>query len=239
MNSTTLRQKNWYSWIPAILVSAGLAQDTGVVTGFVGFSGSFPPQTSITVSIDQNVCGHRIPGEEFVVDPETRGLANVVVFWERPSGEHAAVQGSSVITVSQTNCRYEPHVQVGPTGATIEIMNNDGILHNIHVYDSEGETLFNIAQPVFKKKLERKLNSQDKVIRFRCDVHKWMNGYILQLDNAAYAITDSKGLFRLDGVHTGTQDINFWHEGLGKAVRTVNVNPQELTVLDLVIEPNE
>ncbi|MFQ6607396.1 MAG: carboxypeptidase regulatory-like domain-containing protein [Fidelibacterota bacterium] len=238
MNSTLLRSNKWLLGIPLFIMNIGFAQEEGAVIGFVGFAGTFPPQTNITITTDQGVCGHRILDEEFVVDPVTHGLTNVIVFWERPSEEQSISQDNTVITVSQINCRYVPHVQVGSPGAILEFVNNDGILHNVHVYDSEKETLFNLAQPGFKKKLQHKLETEDNVVSFRCDVHKWMNGYVLLLKNAAYTITDSNGQFRLEGINNGTQKIHFWHEGLGKAVRTVEIVPGEEAVLDLVIEAN-
>ena len=78
------------------------------------------------------------------------------------------------------------------------MLNKDGILHNIHACDEKGSTLFNFAQPAFKKTIERQREATG-VINPKCDVHLRMNAYVVLLDNARYTISDEQGRFRLGG----------------------------------------
>ncbi|MEE9166195.1 MAG: carboxypeptidase regulatory-like domain-containing protein [Candidatus Neomarinimicrobiota bacterium] len=232
-------KREWATLCLAILLGClGYSQETGAIEGFVGFADAFPPRKTVRVARDQEVCGHSKPNESFLVDADSRGLANAVVYWIPPSSSHTKKGEPAPIVLAQSQCRYEPHVQVGSVGAMLEIVNNDGILHNIHAYDGRDETLFNIAQPGVMKSMKRSLDDVSGVIKFKCDVHSWMNGYLLIFSDAIYAITDSTGRYALSGVSAGDQEIRIWHERLGEVTRSVQVDPSEPAVLDLVIEPN-
>ena len=60
--------------------------------------------------------------------------------------------------------------------------------------------------------MSRNIGGEARFVNFKCDVHDWMNGYVLLLENVEYAITDSTGRYRLEGVSTGEQEIHIWHE---------------------------
>ncbi len=196
------------SLLAAAVLSAAWGQNTGVVEGFVGFAENYPSQQKLTVTKDQTVCGHSVLDREFVVDPATKGLANAVIFWELPEGQTRSSEEGEPAILAQESCRYEPHIQVAsPSSKILRVLNNDGILHNVHVFDSEGQTFFNFAQPAFKKQIDKELPAT-KVINVKCDVHEWMNAYILVLDQAVHAITDEQGRFRLEGLAPGRQRIS-------------------------------
>lgn len=222
-----------------LLLLAGLmsvqGQDTGAVEGFVGFGTDYPRRQMITVTSDAQVCGSSLLDEEFVVDEETHGLANTVIYWQLPAGQNPAAGNGDVTILSQSGCRYEPHVQVASAGSeTLRVLNNDGILHNIHVYDEDENTLFNFAQPGFKKQIDKPL-PHNQVIYVKCDVHQWMSAYILVLDHARSTITDEKGQYRLENIAPGRQRISIWHEGIGTTSKVVLVEAGQVVQLDFVI----
>ena len=218
----------------ALLVTTGWAQNTGSVEGFVGFGDNFPPPKKLTVSKDHGVCGASVIDEEFVIDPESHGLANAVIFWQSASVKNDG-PGDEPAVLAQTACRYDPHVQVAPSGTEVlRVLNNDGILHNVHVFDDEGKTIFNFAQPGFKKQIDKAL-PDTKIINIKCDVHEWMNAYILVLENAVYTVTDEKGRFKLDGLVPGPQKVRIWHEGLGSTNKEVVVEGGQVASMDFVI----
>ncbi len=220
----------------AVMLMAATArgQETGVVEGFVGFGDNFPPPKKLTVTKDHVVCGRSVPDEEFVIDPASHGLANAVIFWALPEGEQAPA-GPPTVVLAQEGCRYEPHVQVAGAGAgTLQVLNNDGILHNVHVYDDDGNTFFNFAQPGFKKQIDKDL-PDSRIINVQCDVHDWMSAWIISLPNSRYAITDAQGRFRLEGLAPGSQQVRIWHEGLGSSSKAVTVVAGQVATLDFVI----
>lgn len=219
----------------ALLMTApAMAQQTGKVEGFVGFGDNFPPPKKITVTQDVAVCGISKPDEEFLINADNHGLANAVIFWELPEGTTAA-PATAPIVIAQEACRYEPHVQVATAGSSVlKVLNQDGILHNVHVFDEDGNTFYNFAQPGFKKEIEKDL-PKGRIINIKCDVHSWMNAYIIALPNAIYAVTDENGRFTLDGIAPGPQKIRIWHEGLGSTSREVTVEAGAVATMDFVI----
>lgn len=216
------------------LVAPGWAQSTGSVEGFIGFGDNYPPPKKLTVSRDHGVCGASKIDEEFLIDSESHGLANAVIFWQSSSVINTGA-GQEPVVIAQSACRYEPHVQVAPSGTEIlRVLNNDGILHNVHVFDDEGKTFFNFAQPGFKKQIDKPL-PDSKIINIKCDVHDWMNAYIIVLKNAIYTVTDENGRYKLEGLAPGPQKIRIWHEGLGSSSKEVVVEAGQVASLDFVI----
>ena len=125
------------------------------------------------------------------------------------------------MVLDQKECVYTPHIVLTPAGSELEILNNDGILHNIHTY-SEANPAFNQAQPKFKKKLKKKFD-QPEVVRVECDAHGWMRGWIVVMEHPYYAVTDGEGKFSLSDVPAGEYEVKIWHETLGETMQNVTV----------------
>jgi len=118
----------------------------------------------------------------------------------------------------------------------LTVLNQDGILHNIHAYQGK-ETLFNMAQPKFRKELQRKLTTPG-VVMLRCDVHSWMKGYVVLLkDQPYYAVTDENGRFTISDLPPGTYTLHAWHEALGEMKKPVTVAADQPAEVDFVIRP--
>jgi len=198
---------------------------SGSVSGIINFDKSYPKLKRVRVSKDNEVCGNIKKSKNFIVNKENRGLKNVLVTIEGVEGGKTSTPVAA-ITVEQTGCSYSPHFQVaelGEDGIKLTVINADGILHNIHAYIGK-ETLFNVAQPKFKKRLNKKL-SEPGVVKFKCDVHNWMEAYVVILkDQPYYSVTDEQGRFNIEGIPPGSYTIKAWHESLGNMEKTVEIN---------------
>ena len=129
------------------------------------------------------------------------------------------------VTLDQNGCEYKPHVLAFPAGSTVEILNPDGILHNVHSY-SKVNSPFNQAQPKFKKTLDVKIEKPE-AIEVKCDVHGWMQGWLVATENPYFAVTDNSGNFKLTDVPPGTYTVQVWHEKLGTNTQKVTVKAKE------------
>ena len=69
------------------------------------------------------------------------------------------------------------------------------------------------------------------MIRIGCDLHPWMNSYIVIKAHPYYSVTGENGSFELTDVPPGKYDLKIWHETLGEKKRTVAVEPKEETVV--------
>jgi hypothetical protein len=127
------------------------------------------------------------------------------------------------VTLDQKGCEYRPHVLAFPAGSTVEILNPDGILHNVHT-QSKVNSPFNLAQPKFKTTIEVKLEKPE-IISVKCDVHPWMSGWFFVVENPYYSVSDAGGTFSLSEVPAGKYVVELWHERLGTQSKEVQVEP--------------
>ena len=198
-----------------------LVENAGHVTGVIRFGGDPPARKSIEVTKDREVCGKVDHFTEDLIVSSDKGLANVVVSLTDIRQGKAMASEAGSIRLDQKNCVFIPHVLVAPAGETIDIYNEDGILHNIHTF-SEKNRPFNKAQPKFLKKINVEF-SEPETIKVNCDAHGWMSAWIVVADNPYFAVTDGNGRFRLDEIPPGTYSLKFWHEKLGEGTATVTV----------------
>ncbi len=194
------------------------AQSGGSISGRVVLVGVAPQAKKIKVTKDNEKCGSEILNEELIVGAD-RGVKNAVV---SVSGVKGKPEGSP--TLDQKGCTFAPHVVVVPTGGSLDILNNDGILHNFHTNSSKNAVI-NKAQPGFKKKMTESF-AQPEVIRVVCDAHSWMAGWVVVTDDKS-AVSADGGAFKISDVPAGTHKLEIWHETLGKLTKEVTVKAGE------------
>ncbi|MFQ5822583.1 MAG: carboxypeptidase regulatory-like domain-containing protein [bacterium] len=204
----------------------------GTIKGTVTFAGTIPPKQKLEITKDVNVCGKMPHYKEDLVVSRNKGVANVVVsITTLNKGKSMDVLGNK-FELDQNGCTFKPHVVIVPTGTDLTILNSDGILHNIHTF-SEKNTPINVAQPGFKKKMTQTFN-EPEVIRVACDVHNWMDSYIIVVEHPYYAVTNENGNFELTDVPAGTYTLEYWQETLG--TRTAEVTVTEGAVVEANFE---
>lgn len=214
------------------------------IKGVVRFPKDYPEREKITITKDQAICGAFQYSEQFVVSEGNHGLKNVIV--SLVGVKKALKPQKATMELDQTKCRYVPHVQAVPVGSVLKIQNNDGILHNVHVYydeHSSGDvspknTIFNKAQPKFRKVIKQTLDKPGLYF-YRCDVHSHMSAYIAVMNHPYYAVTDDSGEFTIPDVPPGTYKIQAWHEVLGALEKEVTVEPGKTAEVVFDILPNE
>jgi len=200
----------------------GPVSDGGSISGTVKFKGSAPAPKKLDVGKDKEVCA-KTPKLDQSLMVNNGNLANAVVtITDIKKGK--AVEAKKVV-LDQNGCEYKPHVLALQAGGSVEILNPDGILHNVHSY-SKVNSPFNIAQPKFKKTLEQKI-AKPETFEVKCDVHGWMSGWIVATANPYFAVTDNSGNFKLTDVPAGSYTVEVWHEKLGKSTQKVTVKAKE------------
>ena len=201
---------------------AGDVKDGGSVSGTVKFKGTAPAPKKLDVSKDKEVCGKSPKVDQSLV-VNNGNLANAVVtITDIKTGKKI---DTKKVTLDQKGCEYQPHVLAFPVGSTVEILNPDGILHNVHSY-SKVNSPFNMAQPKFKKTLDVKIEKPE-AIEVKCDVHGWMQGWLVATPTPYVAVTDNSGNFKLTDVPPGSYTVEVWHEKLGKNTQKVTVKAKE------------
>jgi plastocyanin len=213
------------AFIAAVAAFAALATSTpagaGTVSGKVTFAGKPPAPRPITITKDETVCGRTPLMDESLVVGAGGGVKNTLVRILDAREAPPMPAPTPNTSIDQNGCRFVPRVRIVPVGAPIDIVNSDGILHNIHTWSKDNPS-FNRAQPKFKKVLTETFRKPE-IFRISCDVHSWMNGWIIVAADAYNVLTDESGAYTLKDVPAGTYTVEFWHEKLGRQTKTVIV----------------
>jgi plastocyanin len=201
----------------------GAVADGGSISGTIKLKGNAPEPKKVSVNKDQEVCG-KSPKTDPSLIVSNGNIANaVVMITDIKKGKKSEAKK---VVLDQKGCEYHPHVLAFQAGSTIEILNPDGILHNVHSY-SKVNSAFNMAQPKFKKTLTHKVEKPEAPFQVKCDVHSWMEGWLVSAPNPYFAVTDTSGNFKLTDVPAGTYNVEVWHEKLGKTSQKVTVKAKE------------
>jgi plastocyanin len=206
---------------PGAPAAAAPAGAKGDVKGTVSLTGKAPEMAELKRSTDP-FCGKTKMKDEEVVSKGGK-LANVIV---HINGAPASEPPAAKAEIKQENCMYRPRVQTVVAGQTISVHNGDPTLHNVHTYKGTS-TLFNQAQVPNTPDIEKKFTDAGALLKFKCDVHQWMTGYIWVQNNGYTAVTGEDGTFDIKGVPAGKYEIEAWHERFGSKKGEVTVSPDK------------
>ena len=194
------------------------------IEGFVEFHGLVPPQEKLRRESDK-FCAKKL-----VLDPSVRVNSNRLKdVWVRiTKGAPEQLGGPErAVSIKQTECMYEPHVAAIQAGNRLIIENADPVLHNVHAY-SGATTLFNRAMPgpgVITLDGSKATSRWNGVVRWKCDVHGWMTGFVGVSRNPYFAVSSDNGEFKIENVPPGKYSIAAWHEKFGEKAVDVSVEP--------------
>jgi plastocyanin len=192
------------------------------------------PKLQVTKDNDKG-CGDKEQAtERLIMDPETLGLANAVVYLKDVSAGKEWPEGmreeESKATIDQKGCRYVPHVQWVKPKTQLVILNSDAADHNIHGFKSPPEQN-SLAASKFNFKSEPGSTNDDTDDAFldedsagfylvKCDVHPWMSAYVVSAPHPYYTVTKATpgalkpGEFALENVPAGDYTLVVWKEGM-------------------------
>ena len=196
----------------------------GNITGAIILEGTPPEAERIRMNSDPkcaNEAGDDTQTEYYVVG-ESGGLANVFVYVKEGLEGRSFPPATGTVTLDQDGCRYRPHVFGVQVGQTLQIVNNDATLHNIHATPAANEE-FNMGQPIEGMSFDRTFSTAEVMVPFQCDVHGWMNAYVGVLDHPFFGVTSVDGAFDLSGLPPGDYVVEAWHEELGTQTQNVTV----------------
>ncbi|HSE93950.1 MAG TPA: carboxypeptidase regulatory-like domain-containing protein [Methylomirabilota bacterium] len=213
-----------------LAAACALLADTvgaGEIHGRALLAGAPPPPKKVPVTIDQYVCGMDKDAEDLVVSP-AREIKNVVVWLHNPPATAPSAATTAPVQMDQKSCVFTPRVLLVPADGTVEFLNNDRLLHNLHSRSTSNMS-FNRTQPRGRT-IAIKFAKNPEFIRIDCDLHSWMRGWVVVTDHPFYAVTDARGQFQFGSVPPGEYTLKTWHETLGETSRTITVGAGPATV---------
>jgi plastocyanin len=188
----------------------------GTIKGTIRLAGGAVEVKKLKVTVDQGVCGTIKDAEDLVVSADM-GIRNVVVSLLTPPPK-AQWSAAPPVQTDQKQCVFVPRVIVVPAGGTVEFLNSDRLLHNLHSASTDNPT-FNRTQP--KGRTIPIAFRKPETIRIDCDLHPWMRAWVVVAEHPFYAVTNDRGEFALESVPPGTYTLQVWHESLGVVKKDV------------------
>lgn len=228
------------------LARQACADGYGTLTGQFVIKGALPDVPPLkkkgdpTIK-DPEVCGKaNIPDESLVIDPLTKGIANVFIFMPKaPANVYPGLKESKekLVKFDQKGCRFIPHAMILRTDQTVAVLNGDPILHNTHV-NATANTAQNLTIPADDRagSVRWKFPLKERyVTQVKCDIHSWMTAWWLIIDHPYATVTDETGRFKIENIPAGEQEFIAWQERTG----WVFGKPRALRVRKYTVKPNE
>ena len=210
----------------------------GTLKGQVVFGGTPPPPENLfdkgKAPKDDNVCSKDapIPQERLVVDGATKGVRYAIVYIPKPTAvndDAKKAAASAKVEFDQSNCVFKPHVLATMAGDSIELKSSDAVNHNINA-KLKVNTSFNKVLQGGQKETYKTESGERSPAEVTCDIHPWMRGFWLVLDNPYFAVTDEKGNFEIKNAPAGTQKVVVWQESVSKGGFVTAPSGEEVTI---------
>ncbi len=195
-----------------------LAASAETIEGEVDFTGKAPTPGKLHREADP-YCAKKTMTDPTVLVKGGK-LENVWV--NVTKGAKDATPPSSVVEMDQKDCMYVPRVATAVVGQKIQAKNGDPVLHNVHTYMG-ASTLFNKGMPNDKAAPIETTAKEAGVMKWKCDVHPWMRGYIGISKSGLQAVSGADGKFKIENVPPGKYTIEAWHEKYGTKKQDVTV----------------
>lgn len=176
------------------------------------------------------------------VDGTTKGLQDVVVYFELPARTPAAPPMKFPdVKMDQVNHRFEPRVLAVRSGQPVVFTNSDPANHNVRTASVIATNEFNVFTGIegsYRRAFAA--DPKNRPVKVGCDIHPWMRGWIYVFDHPFFAITGPHGTFRIPAVPPGQYQLHIVQPDLGhREQRAITIRPGEICKLNAVLSARE
>lgn len=159
------------------------------------------------------------------------GLPHTFVYIKKGiTGKYAVPEEPAIL--DQSSCMYVPHILGLQVNQVLEIRNSDDTAHNVHAQPKRNEK-FNIPQPTKGVVSEESFKRPEVMVKFKCDVHGWMNAYVGVVKHPFFTVTDENGNFEIDKLPPGEYTLATWHELYGERDAKVTITADSTETVDI------
>ena len=198
--------------------------DGGSITGVMKFAGIVPtPKTyKVTMGSHPEFCQTIADKKGIIHIPKVRvssklHLADVVVFLQEVDRGKPLPKEAPILAVDR--CQFVPRVIGTLADQNLRMAMRDPILHQIRgweMLDNGRLPLFHISNLGEGEEATLPLKARrSSIIKWTCDQHSFMEGWLLLTANPYVTVSDEDGGFRLTDIPAGTHTVGAWHPVLG------------------------
>ena len=132
------------------------------------------------------------------------------------------------------DCEFLPFVSIVQNHGSFVMKNEDPIIHNAQLYQSEkGNLLLTVPNPpnstgTFPIEFEK----HKRIYQMICGMHEFMQTWGYAVDNPYYALTDADGKFTIDQLPPGKYEVVAWRPHFKPIEREITVSPHQAVSLD-------
>lgn len=207
----------------------------GAITGTVDVEGTAPVAPIIRPTVDQGVCGNSIVDKSIRLSGTRIGGA---IVWLTDIRSGKAFPLERRFELNNANCTLDPYVQAIATGGTLNVGNDDRLVHtnrfiNVGTGKIAGIAPFNDDGELVP--LDR--FTEPAEIEVVSDKHPWTRAWIAVLDHPYYAQTAANGTFTIDAIPAGRYRLRAWHPAIGFTDDSVTVLSGQQVTTALRIRP--
>lgn len=216
---------------PAAGGQADVAAATGTgwatLKGRFTYAGSVGEPKPLIVDKDTEVCskgGMKLFDRSLLVDPSSKGLANVVVFARKTTRVKNPVPDTPLV-FDQKNCEFLSPVFAARVGQPVDVRNSDPIGHNTNIAGSSFNQLIPAgAGTVYKPDSETGMPTM-----VTCNIHPWMKAYCVFRKDGYVAVTAADGTFTIPDLPAGELlEFQVWHERSSGPSGAIGLSKPEL-----------
>jgi len=184
----------------------------GSLTGRFVFAGAPGTPKPLIADKDTEVCskaGMKLLDRSLLVDPSSKGLANVVVFARKTARVKEASPPSTPLVFDQKQCEFLSPVFAARVGQPIDVKNSDPIGHNTNISGSDFNQLIPAGgATTYAPKAETGMPTM-----VTCNVHPWMKAYMVFRKDGYVAVSAADGSFTIADLPAGEPlEFQVWHE---------------------------
>jgi len=213
----------------------GYAQGWGNIKGKIEWMPAAIPMPENLVAntpaanIPPCIKGGVLPSDELLIDKDTKGVANSLIWLGSPKDRETAggkpapvpihpnrkALPKDPVVIDQPCCLFEPRVLVVREGQKLEVRNSASFNHS---FKFDGDSQINGSRNINigpGGKQEFSLKAEKKKIPFTCALHGWMKGTMLVLDHPYSAISQKDGTFEIKDAPAGKYVLFIYHEKAG------------------------
>ena len=184
----------------------------GALKGRFTFAGTPGAAKALAVDKDTEICskaGVKLVDRSLLVDPSTKGLANVVVFARKTTRVKEESPPETPLVFDQKQCEFLAPVFAARVGRPIDVHNSDPIGHNTNIAGSSFNQLIPAGQgTLYKADAETGMPTM-----VTCNIHPWMKAYAVFRKDGYVAVSAADGSFTIPDLPAGEPlEVQVWHE---------------------------